>query len=247
VSRPFEFEGRLKAAIAEMGIQELRQYADTLLVIPNDRIFGVIEQDTPSPEAFRRADDVLRQAVQAITDLITHSGHINLDLNDVRAVMANAGQALIGMGEAAGPNRAVEAAKRAVTSPLLENVSIQGAKGMIANVCGTRGLPLAEVKEAMDYIHRMASPEVKFKYGQAYDDNLGEAIKITVIATGFPPTRRGRAPLGKGAGAGLNGFKAPAAYPGRPVPFQPECIPAADPAEKWLKPAFLRIKPKKLR
>ena len=247
VSRPFDFEGRLKSGLAENGIKEMRQYVDTLLVIPNDRIFGVIEDSTPSLEAYRRADDVLRQAVQAVTDLITTSGDINLDLADVRSIMGGAGEALIGIGEASGPNRALEAAKKAVTSPLLESLSIDGAKGMIVNVCGTKSLPLHEVREAMDHIHRMASPEVKFKFGQAYDETMGDGIKITVIATGFPAARRGGRVLSREAAARANGAKPSRIALRSPVPFEPEHRPAEDAAENWLKPAFLRLKAKKLK
>lgn len=243
VSRPFEFEGRLRATQAELGIKEMRSFVDTLLVIPNDRMFGVIGEDTSMREAFHKVDDVLRQAVQAITDLLTGVGDINLDLNDVRAIMAGAGEALIGIGEASGPDRALAAARQAVTSPLLENVSMDGAKGLIANVTGDKNMKLNEAKAAMDFIHHLASPEVKFKYGQAYDDAMGDRIKITVVATGFP-AQRGRGLLKDRQALRNNGASRAA---GPKVPFEPEARPTAAAAETWLRPAFLRLKARKLR
>jgi len=241
VSRPFEFEGRIRATQAEEGIREMRQHVDTLLVIPNDSLFGVIEEHTSSADAFRKADDVLRQAVQSISDVITRPGDINMDLNDIKAIMANAGEAHMGIGEGTGPHRAMDAARQAIRSPLLENVSIEGAKGMIVNVVGDHNLKLAEIKEAMDFIGHKVSPEAKIKFGQAYDDTMGGKIQITVIATGFPSKRAAwtpRRPSLEREGMGPLGgddFRPPV----RPV--------ETEAAEDWNRPAFLHWKVKKLR
>lgn len=234
VSRPFEFEGRIRAAQAEAGIKEIRAFVDTLLIIPNDRLFAIIDEKTPSHEAFRRADDVLRQAVQAISDLITTAGDINVDFADIRTVMRSAGEALMGIGEASGLHRALEAARMAVQSPLLENVTITGAKGAVVNITGDRSVTLAEIKEAMDFIHASVSPEAHVFYGQAYDDGLHEKLKITVIATGFPPRKHQSWARGAIVGA-------------RDLPeMKAEKVPAAGSPEDWLKPAYLRLKPRKL-
>jgi len=242
VTRPFRFEGLLRSNLAESGIQELRQSVDTLLVIPNDRLFDVVEDNTPSEEAFRRADDVLRKAVQSISDVITTPGTINMDLNDLRAIMKDAGEALIGLGEAEGPNRAVRAAKEAVTSPLLENVNITGAKGLIVNVTGRKStLTLSELDEVMKHIGPQASPEAKVKIGKAYDESLGEFIRITVIATGFPPQRGSRSLLRAGARPGLR-------YHPQVLGVQSDArLAAAASPEDWIKPAFLRLKVRKLK
>lgn len=246
VSRPFEFEGRIRAALAEEGIRELRGRVDTLLIIPNDSVFAVIDETTPSAEAFRKADDVLRQAIQSITDVITIPGEINVDLNDIKAIMADAGEAHMGIGEGTGPHRAMEAAKQAVHSTLLENVSIEGSKGMLVNFISDRKtLTHSEIKQAMEFISRKVSPEAKIKYGQAYDDSLGDRLRVTVIATGFPP-RRSRA-LPKDflvpAGASL----AESARRGGPPPagFHPG-RPESGVRQDWDRPAFTHWKLKKL-
>ena len=241
VSRPFEFEGRIRGQQAEEGIRDMRQHVDTLLVIPNDSLFQVIEENTSSADAFRKADDVLRQAVQSISDVITTAGDINMDLNDIKAIMSNAGEAHMGIGEGTGPHRAMDAARQAIRSPLLENVSIEGSKGMIVNVVGDRKMALAEIKDAMDFIGKKVSPEARIKFGQAYDDTLGGKIRITVIATGFPPKRGVWTPrkplLEREPAMGLGGDDF------RPAPRAPE----AETAEDWNRPAFLHWKVKKLR
>lgn len=193
VSRPFDFEGRIRANQAENGVREMRSHVDTLLVIPNEKLFTVIDEKTTTSEAFRIADDVLRQAVQAITDVITTAGEINVDFADVRSIMTAAGEALMGIGEADGPNRAMEAAKSAIYSPLLENVVIDGAKGVLVNITGSRSVRFLEIKEAMRFIHAVVSPEAHVFYGQSFDEALSDKIKVTVIATGFPP-RNSRLP-----------------------------------------------------
>jgi cell division protein FtsZ len=193
VTRPFAFEKLNRANIAEQGIQEMRKNVDTLLVIPNQRLLDVSDSETTAESAFHLADDVLRKAVQSISDVITMPGNINMDLNDMRAIMKDAGEALIGMGEASGMGRAAAAAKAAIHSPLLENVVMDGAKGLIVNITGRKdGLKLAEMEEVMDLITGAASPDAKIKMGKAYDDSLGDSIRITVIATGFPVRRNPR-------------------------------------------------------
>lgn len=245
VTRPFHFEGQLRAQHAESGIKELRSQVDTLLVIPNDRLFEVSDERTSTEEAFRKADDVLRQAIQSISDVITTGGTINMDLNDIKAIMTGAGEALMGVGEASGSNRALEAAKEAVTSPLLENVSIDGAKGLIVNIVGNSAVPLADVKDAMDFVSRTASPDAKIKFGQACDEALGDRLRVTVIATGFPPQRaRGHRQIGTGRLTKLGPLRHPIPRETAPIaPTGPRSAPAAD----WTKPAFLRWKVRKLR
>ncbi len=193
VSRPFDFEGRIRSQQAEAGVREMRSFIDTLLIIPNEKLFTIIDEKTTTTEAFRMADDVLRQAVQAITDVITTAGEINVDFADVRSIMTAAGEALMGIGEADGPTRSMEAAKSAIYSPLLENVVIDGAKGVLVNITGSRNVRFVEIKEAMRFIHAVVSPEAHVFYGQSFDETLGDKIKVTVIATGFPQ-RNGRLP-----------------------------------------------------
>lgn len=247
VTRPFHFEGLTRADIAEKGIHEMRQNVDALLVIPNEKLFEIIDKDTLSENAFRMADDVLRRAIQTISDMITTSGFINMDLNDMRAIMKDAGDALIGLGEASGPGRAVRAAKEAVESPLLENIVIDGAKGLIVNVSGGHGnLKLSEIDEIMSVITGKASPDAKIKLGKAYDESLAreDKIRITVIATGFPARRLVR-PYGRPSGR-------PDVYG---EPFQPSGgfdldagrLTAATSPEEWAKPAYLRLKTRKLK
>ena len=189
VTRPFGFEGKARADQAQAGIQELRKHTDCLLVIPNDRILSVVDRETSSSDAYRKADDVLRQAIQGISDVITRSGSINVDFADVRKIMTKSGEALIGIGRASGPERHIEAAKEAVHSPMLESAVIDGAKGILVNFTSSRDIRIVELDEAMEYIKKHANPDVFVKFGQAFDETLGDAIKITVIATGFPSKR----------------------------------------------------------
>ena len=186
VSRPFEYEGRVRDQQAEAGIGEMRKTVDTLLIIPNEQLFNVIDEKTTTDQAFHIADDVLRQAVQAITDVITTAGEINVDFADVRSIITNAGEALMGIGRAEGPNRAIEAAKQAINSPMLENVVIDGARGVLVNITGSRSVRFMEIKEAMRFIHAAVSPEAHVFFGQAFEEGLEDHIKVTVIATGFP-------------------------------------------------------------
>ncbi|MDY7091706.1 MAG: cell division protein FtsZ [Acidobacteriota bacterium] len=185
VTKPFTFEGRRRQQLAEKGIEELRSAVDTLITIPNERLLSFVDRGTPLSEAFRIADDVLRQAVQGISDLITVPGEINVDFADVRTIMTGMGMALMGTGIAKGENRAVEAAQRAISSPLLEETSIQGAQGVLINISGGRDLTLHEVAEAADIISEAVDPDANIISGMVLDDGLEEAMKVTVIATGF--------------------------------------------------------------
>jgi cell division protein FtsZ len=184
VTRPFSFEGRKRAHQAERGIEELASKVDTLLVIPNDKLLQVVERSTSIVEAFRIADDVLRQGVQGITDLITVPGLINLDFADVRTVMRNTGTALMGIGVASGENRAAEAARAAISSPLLE-ASVEGATGILLNITGPSGLGLFEVNEAAEIVQGAADQNANIIFGAVVDDAAADNVRVTVIATGF--------------------------------------------------------------
>lgn len=189
VTRPFAFEGRKRAIQAEDGIKRLREAVDTLIIIPNDRLLQVAEKKTSILDAFRIADDILRQGTQGITDLITVPGLINLDFADVRTIMADAGSALMGIGLAAGDNRAHDAAKAAISSPLLES-SIQGAQGVLLSISGGSDLGLFEVNEAAEVVQTAAAPEANIIFGAVIDDSMMDQIRVTVIATGFDGTRK---------------------------------------------------------
>jgi cell division protein FtsZ len=184
VTRPFTFEGRKRAMQAEQGIAALKEKVDTLIIIPNDRLLEIVDKKTPMLEAFREADNVLRQAVQGISDLIAVPGLINLDFADVKTIMAERGSALMGIGEGSGENRAAEAAKKAIMSPLLET-SIEGARGVIMNITGGTNLSLFEVNEAVEMVTAASDPDVNMIFGAIIDENMKDDIKVTVIATGF--------------------------------------------------------------
>lgn len=188
VTKPFTFEGRKRIAQAEQGTERLKEKVDTLITIPNDRLLQVAEKKTTMMEAFKIADDILRQGVQGISDLITITGLINLDFADVRTIMTDAGSALMGIGAMTGENRAVEAAKAAISSPLLE-ASIEGAKGVILNITGGPDLGLLEVNEAAEIIKEVADPEANIIFGAVIDEKIKDEIRVTVIATGFEPKK----------------------------------------------------------
>jgi cell division protein FtsZ len=191
VTRPFAFEGRRRADVAQSGIEALRERVDTLIVIENDRLLQVVEKQTSVMDAFRLADDVLRQGVQGITDLITIPGLVNLDFADVRTIMRDAGSALMGLGVASGEARAAEAARIAVSSPLLES-SIEGATGILLNVTGSSDLGLFEVNEAAEVVTGAADANANIIFGAVINDAMKEEVRVTVIATGFGPQRRRR-------------------------------------------------------
>jgi cell division protein FtsZ len=184
VTRPFTFEGSQRARQAEDGIQRLREQVDTLIVIPNEKLLGIVERRTSILDAFREADNVLRQGVQGITDLITIPGLINLDFADVRTIMHDAGSALMGIGSASGENRASEAARAAISSPLLEQ-SVEGATGILLNITGGGDLGLFEVNEAAEIIQSAAASDSNIIFGAVIDDVLDDELRVTVIATGF--------------------------------------------------------------
>jgi len=189
VTRPFGFEGRKRSVQADDGISKLKEKVDTLIIIPNDRLLQVVEKKTSIVDAFRVADDVLRQGVQGITDLITIPGLINLDFADVRTIMQDAGSALMGIGLSSGENRAPEAAKAAISSPLLE-ASIEGAQGVLLNISGGTDLGLFEVNEAAEVVANAAHPDANIIFGAVVDQGLEDNVKVTVIATGFEIRRK---------------------------------------------------------
>jgi cell division protein FtsZ len=184
VTRPFTFEGSRRAHVAEEGIQQLKEQVDTLIVIPNDRLLQIVDKRASLQDAFRVADDVLRQGIQGISELITVPGLINLDFADVRSIMSEGGAALMAVGHGTGENRAVDAAQAAISSQLLD-VTIDGARGILFNVTGGPDLSLFEVNEAAEIIRQTAHPEVNIIFGAVIDENLGDEVHITVVATGF--------------------------------------------------------------
>lgn len=186
VTKPFTVEGRKRMEKAQAGIDNLKNSVDTLIVIPNDRLLEVAEKQTSLMEAFKIADDVLRQGVQGISDLITITGIINLDFADVKTIMTDAGSALMGIGRAKGENRATEAARLAIASPLLE-ASIEGAKGVLLNITGGLNLGIHEANEAARIIQEVADPDANIILGAVIDENFEEEVQVTVIATGFDP------------------------------------------------------------
>ncbi len=199
VTKPFAFEGSKRKLLAEQGINDLVDKVDTLITIPNDRLLQVVEKRTSMVDAFRIVDDVLRQGVQGISDLITVPGLINLDFADVKTIMTNAGSALMGIGHGSGEARAAEAARQAIMSPLLEQ-SIDGARGVLFTITGGPDLTLFEVNEAAEIIHAAADPEANIIFGAVIDDRMGQDVKISVIATGFDnarPLRRIEQPIYK--------------------------------------------------
>ena len=184
VTKPFDFEGTQRMRQADEGIARLREVVDTLIVIPNEKLLNIVERRTTILEAFREADNVLRQGVQGITDLITIPGLINLDFADVRTIMTDAGSALMGIGQSGGENRATEAAKQAIASPLLEE-SVEGATGILLNITGGRDIGLFEINEAAEVVQGAADPTANIIFGSVIDENMGDEIRVTVIATGF--------------------------------------------------------------
>jgi cell division protein FtsZ len=232
VTKPFAFEGRRRMHLAERGIEELRSSVDTLITIPNERLLNFVERGTPLAEAFRIADDVLRQAVQGISDLITIPGEVNVDFADVRAIMSGMGMALMGTGIAKGENRALEAAQRAISSPLLEETSIEGAKGVLINISGGRDLTLHEVAEAARIIQSAVDTDANIIAGMVLDETLDEEMKVTVIATGFRYAGEQHEPLpapmaaARTTSAGAVRYATPAPAPAAAAP-----APAAEAGE----------------
>jgi cell division protein FtsZ len=189
VTKPFAFEGNKRKLVAEKAAEELKAQVDALITIPNDRLKDVVQKNTSILDAFRVVDDVLRQGVQGISDIITVPGLINQDFADVRAIMKDAGSALMGIGHASGENRAVEAARQAIASPLLE-LDINGAQGILWNITGSSSLSLFEVQEAAEAIKEAADPEANIIFGTSFNERLGDEVMVTVIATGFDGGRK---------------------------------------------------------
>jgi cell division protein FtsZ len=205
VTRPFGFEGRVRAMQAETGIQKLREKVDALIVIPNDRLLTQSNDKTSMINAFKMADEILLQGVQGITDLLTTPGVINTDFADVKKIMSNAGTAVMGIGYASGDGRAVQAARKAITSPLLE-ATIDGARGILLNIAGGPDLGLFEVNEAANIIQEIAHPDVNLIFGNVIDEAMGDEVRITVIATGFDRWDESKAGAGRaGRDLGLRG------------------------------------------
>jgi cell division protein FtsZ len=194
VTKPFGFEGRQRARRADQGILALSEHVDTLITIPNDKLLNFVDDDLTFVEAFRKADEVLYQAVKGISDLITLDGIVNVDFADVRTVMCNMGRALMGTGMAKGEGRARIAAEQAVASPLLDNISVEGATGVLINIVGGPDMKLKEVKDAASYIQEQAHEEANIIFGASIEETMGEALKVTVIATGFEQAAEEAAP-----------------------------------------------------
>lgn len=205
VTRPFGFEGRKRQTQAAAGVEAMKAAVDTLIVIPNDRLLDIVDKSTPMMEAFKEADNVLRQGVQGISDLIAVSGEVNLDFADVKTIMSNQGSALMGIGVSSGENRAVEAAKKAISSPLLET-SIVGAQGVLMNITGGESLSLFEAQEAADIVQDAADEDVNMIFGTVINPELQDEIVVTVIATGFEdkPSSQGRKATSTGFGSSVN-------------------------------------------
>jgi cell division protein FtsZ len=223
VTRPFSFEGSKRAQRAEEGLHELKLNCDTLIVIPNQKILGLVDKNTPLTSAFKIADDVLHQAVHGIADLITTPGLINVDFADVRTIMSYNGRAVMGMGRGTGTNRAIDAAQRAIASPLLDEGTVEGAKGILINITGGPDLSLHEVEEATSIIQRGSDPEANIIFGAVINEAISEEIVVTVIATGFEGKPKGE----------IEPPKAKEAY-SRVEPAQPE------PVKQFDSPTFMR-------
>ena len=185
VTLPFEFEGKIRAKQAAEGLAELKSAVDTVISIPNERLLQTVNLDTSIQDAFKMADDILRQAVQGISDLITRPGLINLDFADVKSIMKGMGMAFMGTGIASGENRAVDAAQKAISSPLLVDTSIEGAQGVLINITGGKDMTLHEVSKASQLIRSLAAPEANIFFGTVIDEGMKDTVKFTVIATGF--------------------------------------------------------------
>ena len=194
VTKPFQFEGAQRMRIAEAGIQELQKYVDTLLIIPNQNLFRVANERTTLAEAFKMADDVLYSGVRGVTDLMVMPGLINLDFADIRAVMSEMGKAMMGTGEAEGDRRAIDAAEAAISNPLLDDVSMKGAKGVLINITGGLDMTLFEVDEAANRIREEVDPEANIIFGSTFDESLEGRVRISVVATGIDAQAMGQQP-----------------------------------------------------
>ncbi len=243
VTKPFLFEGVQRSRLAEEGLSLLRERVDTLITIPNDKILAIIERKTSLKQAFHIVDDVLRQGIQGITDLITYPGIVNLDFADVKAIMQNAGSALMGIGRASGEERAVEAAKAAINSPLLE-VSVDGARGVLFNVSGGSDLAMSEINEAARVITESVDPEARIIFGAVNDDRLKKGeIQVTVIATGFTEGAPRQSKI-EFKGEEKQKVTSPGEKIKRTPPPQQEPLIDDETDKEWDIPAFIRRKMK---
>jgi cell division protein FtsZ len=227
VTKPFAFEGARRSRSADAGIGELQQHVDTLIVIPNQNLFRLANSETTFKEAFEMADEVLQQGVRGITDLMVMPGLINLDFADVRSVMGEMGKAMMGTGEAAGENRAIEAAEKAISNPLLDGVSMKGAKGVIISITGGEDMRLMEVDEAASHIKELVDPDANIIWGSAFNDDLGGKIRVSVVATGIEAETANIPQPGK-----VFSFPAPRSAPVAVAPApQPEATDEEEPLE----------------
>ena len=243
VTKPFLFEGTRRMRAAESGIAELQKHVDTLIVIPNQNLFLVAKAETTFKEAFQLADEVLQQGVRSITDLMVMPGLINLDFADVRSVMGEMGKAMMGTGEGEGPNRALEAAERAIANPLLDGVSMQGAKGVIISIIGGDDMKLLEVDEAANHIRELVDPNANIIWGSAFNPNLDGKIRVSVVATGIEQTGE-MAEAAARPSALLGGARGPA-FPGglaRAAAAEPAPAPAPEPEPVAAEPAAWSIR-----
>ncbi len=239
VTKPFLFEGAVRMRRAEEGLNELKRYVDTVIVIPNQRLLSVVDKGTSLVDAFKVADDVLCQAVQGIADLVTTPGLVNVDFADVRTVMTHMGRAVMGMGSARGNNRAVEATQKAISSPLLEDGSIQGARGVLLNITGGSSLSLHEVTEASTIIHEAADSEADIIFGSAIHERLNEEVVVTVIATGFEKEAEQREEQAKASVIpGTKSLNKPTAL--RKIANGSHSFEKEELADEWDVPTFLR-------
>jgi cell division protein FtsZ len=231
VTKPFLFEGRRRMKQAEMGIAELRKNVDTMIVVPNERLLAVVGKGIPFQEALKKADEVLLHATQGIASLITSTGIINVDFADVRTVMQNGGAALMGTGIGRGENRALEAAQQAISSPLLDNVSIAGATGVLINIIGGEDLTLGETTQINDIIHDAVGDDAEIIFGAGSDAAMHGEIRVTVIATGFDRAVSGDQPLSRASGAvGVLNFpqrSGRTSVPGMSTPVPPTTQPSS--------------------
>jgi cell division protein FtsZ len=242
---PFEFEGKVRGRQAEEGLNELKSAVDTVIAIPNERLLQTVNIETSIEDAFKMADDVLRQAVQGVSDLITKPGLINLDFADVKSIMKGMGMAFMGTGIASGENRAAEAANKAICSPLLIDTSIEGAKGVLINITGGKDLTLHEVHKASQLIHKLAHPDANIIFGTVIDAGMKDMVKVTVIATGFERGFERHANVSaKPVQARQIHKKTPPPFPvpgyseTPPFPFEPANTERREPAPSWTQPSW---------
>ena len=244
VTKPFLFEGTRRMRSAESGIEELQKHVDTLIVIPNQNLFLVAKAETTFKEAFQLADEVLQQGVRSITDLMVMPGLINLDFADVRSVMGEMGKAMMGTGEGEGPNRALEAAERAIANPLLDGVSMQGAKGVIISIIGGDDMKLLEVDEAANHIRELVDPNANIIWGSAFNPDLDGKIRVSVVATGIEQSQE-QAEIASRPVSFPNNARGPAvptAAPAAPV-YTPPPAPPVEPAQPAWTPAAEQVQP----